>query len=59
MQTGLIKPTEELVRYIFEQYGIRIDAAKAVPDSPGNNNPGNEPGNEPDNNASAGGGNGN
>ena len=30
VQTGLIKPTEELVRYIFEQYGIRIDPSKAV-----------------------------
>ena len=37
MQAGIIKPTEELVRYIFEQYGIRVDPAEAVGDS-GNSN---------------------
>ena len=51
MQTGLIKPTEELIRYIFEQYGIRIDPAEAVPDPQPNNQP--NPGDDGvDNNAS-------
>ena len=30
IQVGVIQPTEELVRYIFEQYGIRVNPKDAV-----------------------------
>ena len=38
IQAGVIKPTPELIRYIFDQFGIRIDAESAMPEpnrSPG------------------------
>ena len=55
MQTGIIKPTEELVRYIFEQYGIRIDPGEAVGDGTGNDPDNNGDGDDGiDNNAGSG-----
>ena len=39
IQSGVIKATEELVRFIFEQYGIKLDnPEEAMPDSASNNN---------------------
>ena len=39
IQSGVIKATAELVRFIFEQYGIKLDnPEEAMPDSASNNN---------------------
>ena len=64
-QTGLIPVTPELVRYIFEQYGIRLEDPEAAldrnnPNAPGNDNDDNDDNDDGvDNQAQGGGPNGN
>ena len=50
IQSGVIKSTPELVRFIFEQYGIKLDnPEEAMPDSVTKNNNSNNQNNNQDN----------
>ena len=51
VQVGIIEPTEELVKYILEQYGIRIDPDNIKPGKgSGNNNSNNDSNSNSDSN---------